>query len=86
MIFIYKELIKKYLSFLTVDHIKNYALTQNEALTDQEATIIYNYILKYQNELLNKNTTSFTILRQNIRKDLFDKIVLLYNEYSQKYL
>ena len=37
----------------------------------------------YRKELLNKDTTSFSYLKQNLRKDLFDKIVLLYNEYNR---
>ena len=86
MNFIYKELVKKYINILTVNDIKKYAFSQNEHITDQEALIIYQYIKKYYPELLEGNTTSFTILKQNLRKDLFDKIMLLYNEYSLKYL
>ena len=70
MIIIYKELIKKY------------ALTQNEVLTEEESIIILNHIKKHHLELLNKNTSSFNILKQNLRKELFTKIVNLYNEYN----
>jgi hypothetical protein len=80
---IYKELIKKYLKIITIEDIKKYAYKQNETISIEEATIIYNHIKKYQNELLNKNTNSFSILKQNIRKELFNKIVLLYNEYNK---
>lgn len=83
MIKIYKEFIKKYLKTLTIEDIKKYAYKQNETITNEETTIIYNHIKKYQNELLNKNTNSFSILKENLRKDLFNKIVLLYNEYNK---
>lgn len=83
MITIYKELIKNYISKLTPEDIKNYALIQNEHLTNEETLFLYNYIKKYYLELLNKNTNSFSILKQNLRKDLFNKIVLLYNEYNK---
>ena len=86
MIFIYKELVKKYINLLTVADIKKYATSINENISDHEATIIYNHIKKYYQELLEGNTQSFKILKQNLRKDLFDKIMLLYNEYSLKYL
>lgn len=86
MIFIYKELVKKYINLLTENDIKKYATSKNENINDYESTIIYNHIKKYYQELLDKNTSSFNILKQNLRKDLFDKIVLLYNEYSSKYL
>lgn len=85
MITIYKELIKKYINKLTPENIKNYALTQNESLTDKESIIIYNHIKKHYLELLNNDTTSFNELKLNLRKELFDKIVHLYNEYN-KYL
>ena len=86
MNFIYKELVKKYINLLTINDIKKYAKSKNETLTNQEATIIYNYIKKYYNELLEGDTNSFTILKQNLRKELFNKIALLYNEYASKYI
>lgn len=82
MIIIYKELIKKYITKITKEDIKKYALTQNEVLTEEESIIILNHIKKYHLELLNKNTSSFNILKQNLRKELFIKIVNLYNEYN----
>lgn len=85
MIIIYKELIKKYINKLTIEDIKKYALTQNEIITHEEAIIIFNHIKKYYLEILNKDTSSFKFLKQNLRKELFTKIVSLYNEYN-KYL
>ena len=83
MIIIYKELIKKNITKLTKEDIRKYALTKNQILTEKETTILYNYINNYYEELLNKNTTSFSYLKQNLRKDLFDTIIQLYNEYSK---
>ena len=83
MIIIYKELIKKNITKLTKEDIKKYAITKNQILTEKETTILYNYINNYYEELLNKNTTSFSYLKQNLRKDLFDTIIQLYNEYSK---
>ena len=83
MIIIYKELIKKYVTKITKEDIKKYALTQNEVLTEEESIIILNHIKKYHLELLNKNTSSFNILKQSLRKELFTKIVNLYNEYNK---
>ena len=86
MNFIYKQLVKKYINQLTINDIKKYALSKNEHITDQEASIIYNHIKNHYIELLEGNTSSFSILKQNLRKDLFDKIILLYNEAKTKYL
>jgi len=86
VIFIYKELVKKYLNLLTVDHIKKYATSINEPINNQEATIIYNHIKKYHKELLEGNKSSLTILKQKLRPELFKKIVQLYNDAQKKYL
>ena len=86
VIIIYKELVKKNIHYLTPTHIKNYALSKNECLTNEETLIIYKYIISNYNELLNKNTSSLNNLKQHLRKDLFQKIVQLYNEYAHKYL
>ena len=86
MNFIYKELVKKYINLLTITDIKKYALSQNEYITDQEAITIYNHIKMYYKELLDGNTQSFTVLKQNLRKELFDKVLQLYNEAKSKFL
>lgn len=79
---IYKELIKKYINKITINDIKQFAYYQKESITNEEANIVLTHIKKYKEELLNKNTSSFKILKQNIRKELFNKIEQLYNEYS----
>ena len=83
MIKIYKDIIKKYIKNITIEDIKKFSSKYNEVLTNEEALIILNYIKTYHNELLNKDTSSFIILKQNLRNDLFNKIVLLYNEYNK---
>lgn len=82
MIFIYKELIKKYINCLTPEQIKQFAIKNNETLTNSELQIIYNYILKYNKDILNGDTSSFKSLKQHLRKDLYEKIENLYNEYK----
>lgn len=83
VIIIYKELIKNYVKKITLEDIKKFALSKNEILTDQETLIIYNYIKKHYLELLNNDTKSFTFLKQNLRSDLFNKIIKLYSEYNK---
>ena len=62
--------------------IKNYAQSQNIDLTNEEVDIIYNHIKKYYNELLNKDTRSFQVLKKALRKELYQKIIVLYNTYK----
>ncbi len=82
MILIYKQLIKKYLPLLKKQDIINYAKTQNVDLTNEETTIIYNFIREHSNELLNKDTHNFKILKNSLNKNLYEKIVYLYNYYK----
>ena len=81
-----KELIKKYINILTPEDIKKYALKENIEVTQQEVTIIYNFIKNHYQELLDNDTSVFRILKIQIRPILFDKIISLYNENKTKYL
>lgn len=83
---IYKELIKKYINYFTPTDIKNYALKENIEVSDQEITIIYNFIKNHYQELLDNDTSVFRLLKLQIRPILFDKIISLYNENKTKYL
>jgi hypothetical protein len=81
----YKELIKRYISHLKLDHIKEYAKSQNIILNQEEAQIIYDFILKNYNSLLEDNTTILG-LKKLIREDLYNTIFLLYQKKKTKYL
>ncbi len=82
MIFIYKELIKRYIYLLKPEDIKNYAKKQNVTLTNTEVTIIYDFIKSHYNELLNNNTKCFSLLKKELSSNLYEKIIVLYNYYK----
>ena len=82
----YKEIIKKYLKNITPQDIKNYATSINIYLNNEEVNIIFNFLLKYYEDLLNKNTKVLEKLKPYLRKDLYDKIIILYEENKNKYL
>ncbi|MBE6158167.1 MAG: DUF2624 family protein [Firmicutes bacterium] len=82
----YKELIKKYIKNLTPQDIKNYALSLDVNLTNEEVNIIFNFLLQYYEELLNKNTKVLEKLKPYLRDDLYNKIIILYEEKKNKYL
>ena len=62
--------------------IKNYAKKQNVDLSHTEVTTIYNFIKNHYNELLNKDTKSFSILKKELSPSLYEKIINLYNYYK----
>ena len=81
----YKELIKKYISHLTIQHIKDYAQKENIILSEKEAEIINQFIHKNYLNLLEDNTTIIQ-LKNLLREDLYEKVYLLYQKNKTKYL
>ena len=73
------DYIKNNIHLLTKDDIKNY--TNNKYnLTDQEINIIYNFIKENYNSLLEQDTSSFEILKNQLNTSLYNDIINLYNK------
>ena len=66
-----KELIKKYLKKLTIANLRNYARKNDIYVSEPELIIIYNFIMKYQDDLLNKNDQVLEILKDKINNPLY---------------
>ena len=81
----YKELIKKYVKYLTINHIKEYAKIEHIMINDEEASILHQFIMENYLSLLEDNTTIFQ-LKGLIREDLYNTIYNLYQENKTKYL
>ncbi len=86
MIYIYKDIIKKYINLLTLDDIKRFADKENITYTDDEAIIVYNFIMYYYNDLLDENIKVFENIKNKINPNLYKKLLNLYIDYKQKYL
>lgn len=82
----YRELALKYIKNLTPNDINNYAKSKNINLSNEEVNIIFNFILNYYEDILNKNTSVFDKLRSKISNELYNKIILIYEENKNKYL
>ena len=86
MIYIYKELVKKYISKLSINDLEKFARVNNISYTQEELTIIYNFILNNYNDLLNENIRVFEKIKNKINPTLYKQLLNLYIEYKQKYL
>ena len=86
MICIYKDIIKKYINLLTLDDIKRFADKEKFAYTDDEAIIIYNFIMYYYNDLLDENIKVFEHIKNKISPNLYKNLLHLYIDNKQKYL
>lgn len=86
MIFIYKELVKKYINRLSIEDVERFAKKNDITYTKEELVIVYNFILGNYNELLNENINVFLKIRDKISPTLYKNLLNLYIEYKQKYL
>ena len=86
MIYIYKDIIKKYINLLSLDDIKRFADKENITYTDDEAIIVYNFIMYYYNDLLDENIKAFEHIKNKISPNLYKRLLNLYIDYKQKYL
>ena len=73
MIIIYKELIKKNINNLTINHVKDFADKNNISYTDDELNTIYHFIMYYYQDLLDENIKVFDIIKNKI-----NPIILIY--------
>ena len=80
-----KNLIDKYISNLTVDHIKKYASSKDIFITNEEAIIIHNFIINNYTKLI-ENEDTILLLKPYIREDLFTQVLKEYIENKTKYL
>ena len=78
-----KEVIKRYISNLTIDDIKTYAKNKGCVVKEEECKIIYKYIKTYYEELLNKDDSCFNKLKDEINTDLYKSIKNLYDKYKE---
>lgn len=81
---IYKVLIQKYINTVTTEDIKNFAIKNKMPISDNEALIIYDFIKKYYNEVLNKNDQIFLLLKDKVRPQVYNNIIDLYNKNKTK--
>lgn len=86
MIFIYKDLVKKYIHRLTIQDVEDFAKKNQITYTQDELVIIYNFIMYYYNDLLDENIKVFETIKGKINPNLYKQLLNLYIEYKQKYL
>lgn len=81
MINIYHDLIKKYIPYLTIEHIKDFADKNNIPYSDEEANLIFYYIKNYYNDILNGDINIFEEIKNKISPSLYDYLFELYLKY-----
>ena len=80
------NLIERYITKMTKEDIKNFAIKKNIELSDEELEFTYTFIKKnYKNILSNPKLLDLERYKNNYTKENFSKITKVFQEYSQKY-
>ncbi len=80
------NIIEKFINKMSIDDVNNFALSKNIHLSNDELIWTYNFIKKnYKNYFSNPKAFNIDLYKNNYSKENFNKIVKVFNEYSQKY-
>ena len=68
------------------EDVYNYALNEGIKLLNYETKVIYTYIKNYWEVLLNGDPTFiFEELKNEVRKEVYDKLIIVYNKYKRQF-
>ena len=82
----YKSIIKNYIKKLNTQDILNFSLKNNINLNENEVNIILDYIKNdYETIMYGNPEHIFNELKLKLNKDTYDKLIILYNEFKEKY-
>ena len=79
-----KLIILKYMERLTKDDIVKYANKQDISIKDNELDLIYAYIKKYPERILNDTLDVIDEIKDDLSDEVYDKLLELYNKYKNK--
>ncbi len=79
-----KLIILKYMDKLTQDDILKFSYNQNVTITDNELNIIYTYIKKYPERILNEPLEVLSEIKDDISTNVYNKLLELYYKYKNK--
>lgn len=82
MVIFIKNLIKTYISNLTIDDLKQYIYRNYQEIEENEINIIYNYIKNKWEDIYNDNPKTWNELKEKLSPNTYNEIVKLYKKYS----
>lgn len=81
----YEVIIKEYLKRLSLKDINDFANKNNISLKDNEAKIIYDFIMKYWMEVYKGDSNKvFIKLKEKVSENTYNNIIKLYTEFKDK--
>ena len=83
----YENIIRNYVSKLTLDDVKKYASIKNINANEKEMQIVYDFIKNHYDKLLSQDMSFIeNNLKNKLRPSLYNTLLNLYNEEKKKYL
>lgn len=80
------NIIDKYMSCLTKEHVNNFAISKNVYLSEEELSFTYDFVKKnYKEALKNPNLFDIDRYKNKYSEENFQKIKKVYTEYLSKY-
>ncbi len=82
----YKVLIKNYIANLSPIQVKQFALSKNVELTEEEANYFTSFVKKNWEILLYQDSSYlFEEVKKHVRSDVYEKALYEYQQAKQKY-
>ena len=82
MVIFIKNLIKTYISNLTIDDLKQYIYRNYQEVDENEINIIYSYLKNKWEDIYNDNPKIWNELKEKLSPNTYNEIVKLYKKYS----
>ncbi len=83
----YENIIRNYVSKLTLDDVKKYASIKNINANEKEMQIVYDFIKNHYDKLLSQDMSFIeNNLKNKLNPSLYNTLLNLYNEEKKKYL
>ncbi len=79
------NIIKKYISMITVKDISEYGIKNDIYLDDGEAKVLYDVIKNNYDLILSDDKKVFNYLENKIKAENLDKIKKIFYEFKKKY-
>ena len=83
----YENIIRNYVSKMTIDDVRKYSSIQNINATDEEMQIVYEFIKKNYDKIYRGDMNFIEkTLKPKIRPDLYNRLLVLLQDAKAKYL
>lgn len=78
-----KEIIKNYVSNLTIDDVYNFIHKSNYHIKDEDINVIYKYLKDYCDDILDENPEIFSKFHNEVCEETYNEVMKLCQKYKK---